>query len=201
MEPEPQREPAATAAAAPNPLVKLAIELGPLIAFFLVQRRVDIFWATGVFMAAMVVALVASRKLEGRWPTMPLVTGAFVLVFGGLTLWLQDATFIKLKPTLTNLLFAALLLGGLARGRLFLKLVFGEAFALDEEGWRILTVRFGLYFLVLAGLNELVWRNFSEDTWTTFKVFGILPLTILFTALQMPLVQRHAVDASRPPSS
>lgn len=192
--PASEAEPAAPRALSPG--LKLAIELGPLLAFFAAQRAADLFVATGVFMAATVVSVVAARRLEGRWPTMPLITGVFVLLMGGLTLYLQDGTFIKVKPTITNLLFAAILLGGLARGRLFLKLVFGEAFQLDELGWRALTLRFGLYFVFLAGLNEIVWRNFSEDRWTDFKVFGILPLTLLFTALQTPLIQRHSLEES-----
>lgn len=200
MDEPPPTPPTSTPPAAGHPGRKLAIELGPLLAFFVAQRTADIFVATGVFMAATVVSVFASRRLEGRWPTMPLVTGVFVLLMGGLTLYLQDGTFIKVKPTITNLLFAAILLGGLARGRLFLKLVFGEAFQLDEPGWRALTVRFGLYFVFLAGVNEVVWRNFSEDRWTDFKVFGILPLTLLFTALQTPLIQRHALAEAETPA-
>ena len=180
-----------------NAGLKLIIELGPLLAFFVVQRTADIMAATGVFMAATVVSVIASRRMEGRWPTMPLVTGVFVVTMGGLTLALDDATFIYVKPTFTNVVFSAILFGGLARGRLFLKLVFGEAFQLDEEGWKTLTIRFGSYFLLLAGLNELVWRNFTEDRWTDFKVFGILPLTLLFTALQTPLIQRHSIGDSQ----
>ena len=150
-----------------------------------------------LFRILTVVSVIASRRMEGRWPTMPLVTGVFVVTMGGLTLALDDATFIYVKPTFTNVVFSAILFGGLARGRLFLKLVFGEAFQLDEEGWKTLTIRFGSYFLLLAGLNELVWRNFSEDRWTDFKVFGILPLTLLFTALQTPLIQRHSIGDSQ----
>lgn len=176
-----------------NPYTKLAIELGPLVAFFVTQRRWDLIVATGVFMVAMTISVVASRKLEKRWPVMPVITLAFVLVLGALTLALGEGTFIKVKPTFTNLTFAAVLLGGLARGKLFLKIVFSEAFELSDEGWRKLTVRFGLFFVGLAILNEIVWRNFSDDGWTNFKVFGIIPLTLLFMLLQTPLLQRHAV--------
>ena len=176
----------------PNPTVKLAIELGPLVAFFVAQRRWDLIVATGVFMGAMVVSVIASRRLEGRWPTMPLITLVFVLLLGGLTLLLGDGLFIKVKPTFTNLTFAAILLGGMARGKLFLKVVFQEAFQLEEEGWRKLTLRFGLFFVALAGLNEVVWRTFSDDGWTNFKVFGIMPLTVVFMLSQAGLLQRHA---------
>jgi len=181
-------------AAGASALRKLAVELGPLLVFFAVQRAVDLYWATGAFMVATVVSVLVARRTEGRWPAMPLVTGVFVLVFGGLTLALQDGQFIKVKPTIVNLLFAAILLGGLFRGRLFLKLVFGEAFLLDEPGWRVLTVRFGLYFVGLAALNEIVWRNASEDTWVSFKVFGIMPLTLLFLLSQSALIQRHRLE-------
>ncbi len=171
---------------------KLLIEFGPLTAFFLAQRFKDLYWATGVFMLAITISLVVSRRIERRWPMVPLITAVFVLVMGGLTLYLQDATFIKLKPTIVNLLFAAILLGGLACKRLFLRTVFAEAFDLADEGWAKLTVRFGCFFVLLAGLNELVWRTQSDDFWTTFKVFGIAPLTIVFMLFQSRLVDRYS---------
>jgi len=117
-----------------------------------------------------------------------------VFVFGGLTLWLQDATFIKMKPTIVNTLFGAVLLGGLVFGKSLLGYVFDSAFRLDAEGWRKLTFRWGVFFLFLAVVNEVVWRNFSEDTWVAFKVWGIMPITIAFTMLQMPLIMRHSLD-------
>jgi len=176
-----------------RPGVKLAIELGPLVVFFVSQRRWDLIVATGAFMVAMVVSVAAARRLEGRWPTMPLITLVFVLVLGGLTLLFGDGLFIKIKPTFTNLTFAAILLGGMARGKLFLKVVFGEALQLQDEGWRKLTLRFGWFFVALAALNEVVWRNFSDDGWTNFKVFGIMPLTLVFMLLQGGLLQQYAV--------
>jgi intracellular septation protein len=166
------------------------------VTFFLAQRYKDIYWATGVFMVAISISVLASRRIEHRWPVVPLVTAVFVLVMGGLTLWLQDATFIMMKPTIVNLLFAAILLGGLAWKRLFLKTVFAEAFDLEDEGWSRLTLRFGLFFVFLAGVNEIVWRTQSEDVWTSFKVFGIAPLTIVFMLLQGRLVERYT--RSRP---
>lgn len=186
-------DPAAPDRRPPSPLLKLAIELGPLVVFFVVQRARDIYWATGAFMVAITVSLVAARRIERRWPAMPLITAVFVVVMGGLTIWLQDATFIKLKPTIVNALFATILLGGLLANRLYLKIVFDGAFRLRDEGWRVLTVRFGLYFVFLAILNEIVWRTQSEDTWVTFKVFGIAPLTIVFLLAQGGLLTRYEV--------
>lgn len=181
-------------ARAASPLLRLALELGPLVVFFVANVRADIFVATAAFMIAITVSLLASRLIERRWPVMPLVTAVFVLVFGGLTLWLADSTFIKVKPTVVNTLFGAILLGGLAFGRSLLKPVFGTAFQLEEEGWRILTLRWGLFFLFLAVLNEVVWRTFSEDAWVSFKVFGIMPLTVVFSLLQMPVLNRFQVE-------
>jgi intracellular septation protein len=177
--------------AQPKPLLKLLIELGPLIAFFLVYSRAGIYWATGVLMVATVVSLVASWKLFRRLLPMPVVTAVLVVVFGGLTFWLDDPRFIMIKPTIINLGFAGVLLAGLAMRRPLLKMLFGEAFNLTEEGWRKLSVRWALFFLTLALLNELVWRNFSEATWVNFKVFGILPLTVVFAMAQIGLIRRH----------
>jgi len=123
---------------------------------------------------------------------VPVVTLVFVLAFGALTLALHDATFIKLKVTIINALFGAILVGGLAFGRSLLKPVFGEAMALDDEGWKKLTLRWGLFFFAIAILNEIVWRSVTTDMWVNFKVFGILPLTFIFALAQMPLMQRHA---------
>lgn len=193
----------AEASAAPRrralpPLLKLVLELGPLAVFFFVNARVDLFAATGAFMAATVAALAVSYGLVRRLPIMPLVSGAVVLVFGGLTLVLQDELFIKLKPTIVNLLFAGVLLGGLAFGKPLLGVVFESVIRLDADGWRKLTLRWALFFLVLAALNEVVWRLFPTDTWVTFKVFGVMPLTILFALAQIPLMQRHALPEAEP---
>lgn len=181
---------------APNPLIKLAIELGPLIVFFLVYGRAGIYWATGVLMAATVIALIASWLVFGRLLIMPVMTAVLVVVFGGLTFWLDDPRFIKIKPTIINLLFAGVLLIGLLTRRPLLKAILGEAFQLTEEGWRKLSMRWALFFLVLAILNEAVWRNFSEGAWVNFKVFGILPLTLVFAMSQIGLIKRHELAPS-----
>ncbi|HJM92985.1 MAG: septation protein A [Alphaproteobacteria bacterium] len=185
-------------AAAPNPLLKLALEIGPLALFFLTNAKAGIFWATAVFMVAILVSLTINWLLERRVPTLPLVTGIFVLVFGGLTLILQDELFIKLKPTIVNTLFAVILFGGLFWGKSFLKSLMGSMFRMTDLGWRMLTIRWALFFVLLAVLNEIVWRNTSTDTWVSFKVFGIMPLTILFSLSQLPAMNRHQLPNDEP---
>ena len=177
-----------------HPLLKLAIEIGPLGVFFFANAQYGIFAATGAFMVAISVSLVVNFMLLRRLPMLPLVTGFFVLVFGGLTLWLQDELFIKLKPTIVNGLFAAILLGGLVFGKSFLKTVLDSVFQLTDEGWRIMTLRWGLFFICLAVLNEIVHRNTTTDMWVNFKVFGIMPLTLLFSMTQVPLLKRHGLE-------
>jgi intracellular septation protein len=176
-------------------ILKLAVEVGPLVVFFLVNARAGIFWGTGVFMAATLVSLIASRFLFGRVPVMPLISGVCVVVFGGLTLWLQDDHFIKIKPTIVNGLFAAALFGGLFAGHSLLKVVFGEVFRLNEDGWRKLTLRWAFFFAFLAVLNEVVWRTVSTDTWVSFKVFAIMPLTMVFALAQIGLLRAHEIPA------
>ena len=176
------------------PLLKLALELGPLVVFFLANNQFGIFAATGAFMVATVTSLIASKLLLKKVPVMPLVTGVFVLVFGSLTLYLQDDLFIKLKPTIVNLLFAAALAGGLLFGRSLMKILLGDVIKLQDEGWRILTMRWAGFFLFLAILNEIVWRNFSTDSWVTFKTFGIMPITVMFMMAQIGLLQKYQIS-------
>jgi intracellular septation protein len=185
-----------------NPLLKLALELGPLLVFFFANARgvwlAEKFPALASFggpiFIATAIALAASWSLTRTLPIMPLVSGVVVFVFGGLTLYLQDDVFIKMKPTIINTLFGAVLLGGLWFGKSLLGYVFDSAFSLDAEGWRKLTLRWGLFFLLLAILNEIVWRSFSTDAWVAFKVWGIMPITLIFTFSQMPLIMRHSLD-------
>lgn len=174
-----------------NPFFKLALELGPLAVFFLVNSRAGLFPATGAFMVATTISLVTSWLLIRRLPVMPLVTGVVVLVFGGLTLYLQDELFIKLKPTIVNGLFGITLLVGLAFKKPFLEIAFDQAFNLTDEGWRVLTLRWGVFFLFLAVLNEVIWRNFSTDFWVAFKVWGMMPITTVFAMAQIPLINRY----------
>lgn len=182
------------------PLLKLALELGPLVVFFLANSYGDrfgvppdrrLFAATGVFILVTLVALAAHYALVRKLPIMPMVSGVVVVVFGGLTLALDDELFIKLKPTIVNTLFGLVLLGGLAFGRPLLSLVLDSVLDLTEEGWRKLTFRWGVFFLALAVLNEVVWRTQTTDAWVSFKVFGIMPLTLLFALAQTPLLMRH----------
>ena len=173
-------------------LYATALELGPLVLFFAANSKWGIFIGTGVFIVATVIALPLYRWMEGRWPVMPMVGGFFVLVFGGLTIWLQDETFIKLKPTIVNCLFGIILGGGLLLfDRPLLKPIFGTAFQLTEQGWRKLTLRWCLFFFVLAAINEVMWRGFSTDTWIASKMFLSFPLTLVFAFLQVPLLKRH----------
>ena len=174
-----------------NPLLKLALDIGPLVIFFVGNAKFDIYWATGAFMVAIVLSLSITWMLERRLPILPLVTGVFVLVFGGLTIYLHDDLFIKLKPTIVNTLFAAILFGGLYWGKSFLKSLIGSMFSMTDQGWRILTFRWALFFIVLAILNEVVWRNTNTDNWVSFKVFGIMPLTLVFSIMQLPTMNRH----------
>lgn len=198
-----------------NPLIKLLLEMGPLLLFFLANSKPDLFRplvsrligtdlstvaqgnilvATAVFMVAMLVSLVLTKVLTGRLPIMPLVSGAVVMVFGGLTLFFQDDTFIKLKPTIVNCLFGTVLLGGLALGRPLLPYALDTVFDLDAQGWWKLTFRWGLFFFVLAALNEIIWRTQTTDFWVAFKVWGVMPLTMLFAVAQTPLMMKHGLQ-------
>jgi len=196
-----------------NPMLKLALDLGPLLLFFFANakpalfepwlaplipaavqtgERSGIFVATAVFMVAILVALAVSYALTRHLPVMAMVTAVIVVVFGSLTLVLHDETFIKMKPTIIYVMFAVLLFGGLWFNKPLLAIVFDSVFDLTDEGWRKLTLRWATFFLALAVLNEIVWRTQSTDFWVSFKVFGVLPLTFIFAGLQFPLLQKYA---------
>jgi intracellular septation protein len=183
----------------PAQLWKLVLEAGPLVIFFIANSYYGIFHATGAFMIATVLSLAVSKAKFGRIPIMPLVSGVFILVFGALTLYLQEEFFIKIKPTIVNLLFAAILFGGLFAGHSLLRHLFGEVFHLTDRGWRLLTFRWACFFVFLAILNEIVWRNFSTDFWAGFKLMGVMPITMIFAIAQLGLIQRY--DASRSDAS
>jgi intracellular septation protein len=177
-----------------NPILKLTLDIGPLVLFFLANSRFGIFAATGAFMAAIVAALLVSYAMTRQLPIMPVVTAIVVVVFGGLTLALHDETFIKLKPTIIYALFGGTLFGGYILEKPFLAILFDSMFHLTAEGWRKLTLRWALFFFALAVLNEAIWRTQSTDFWVNFKLFGFVPITFVFAALQYPLLIRYAAE-------
>lgn len=216
-DPRPQTPPQSQ----PRPLLKLALEIGPLLIFFatfsygrellavpaihglvapltgaaaLAGQGGPILLATAAFMAAILASLAASWLLTRHLPRMAVFTAIIVAVFGGLTLALQDATFIKMKPTIVSVVFAVILGAGLLRGRSYLKDLMGATMPLDDAGWRIFTRRWAIFFLGMAALNELIWRTQATEVWVTFKTFGFLPLTFVFIMCQWPLLKRHAVE-------
>jgi intracellular septation protein len=177
-----------------NPYLKLALDIGPLLVFFVANSRLGIFGGTAVFMVAIVVALGISYAMTRHWPVMPVVSAVIVLVFGGLTLILHDETFIKVKPTIIYALFGGALLVGYFFDKPLLEIVFDSVFHITDEGWRKLTLRWAAFFLFLAVLNEVVWRTQSTDFWVSAKLFGFMPLTFIFGALQVPLLMKYAVE-------
>ncbi|MEE9313627.1 MAG: septation protein A [Rhizobiaceae bacterium] len=192
-----------------NPTLKMALEMGPIILFVIAYNfggriapmlgltgilEKPIFLATAVIMVATAVAITLSMILTRTVPIMPVITLIVVTVFGGLTFYFQDETFIKMKPTIINTLFGGALLIGLMFGKSFLKTVMGMAFPIDDDGWKILTKRWGIFFLVLAVVNEIVWRNFSEGFWVGFKFWGMTGLTMIFVMSQMPLIMKHSTE-------
>jgi len=181
-----------------SPSLKLVLEMGPLVAFFVTNYKFGIFPATGVLMVCVVATLIASWILTRHLPVMPVVTCVAVVFFGALTFLFNDELFIKLKPTIVNSIFGAILLGALALGKPLLPVVLDSVLKLTDEGWRKLTLRWGLFFFLLAVINEIVWRTQTTDFWVSFKAFGIMPLTIGFALAQLPLIMKHELkDASK----
>ena len=183
-----------------SPKLRLICDFGPLGAFFIAFKTAGILAATATLIVATLAALLVSYLVEKRIALMPLVSGAVITVFGTLTLILQDETFIKMKPTLVNLLFAAMLLGALYYKKNALRYVLGSSLSLSEEGWRKLSLRWGVFFIFLAALNEAIWRNFPTEFWVDFKVFGMLTLSLAFTMLQVPLIKKHWVEPQETPN-
>ncbi|MEZ5764625.1 MAG: septation protein A [Xanthobacteraceae bacterium] len=180
--------------AVPHPLFKLATELGPLLIFFFANAKFDLFVATGAFMVAIVTSIVVSYVVMRHVPMMAIVSGVIVLVFGTLTLVLHDETFIKVKPTIIYGLFGLILGGGLLFHKSFIAVMFDQMFNLTPAGWRALTLRWTLFFIAMAVLNEIIWRTQTTDFWVGFKAFGVLPITAIFAMAQMPLINRHSIQ-------
>ncbi|WP_025896937.1 septation protein A [Sneathiella glossodoripedis] len=179
--------------------IKTATELGPIVIFFAAYYLYDLYVATGAIMATTLGSLIVSYAYEKRIPAMPLVTAVVVTIFGGLTLYLNDDTFIKMKPTIIYALFAAALAAGLLLGKSFVKTLFGNFWDLSDTGWHQLTVRLTLFFLSLAVVNEIVWRNFSTDFWVNVKVFGFTGITFVFFMAQVPLLTKHSTKSEDSP--
>jgi intracellular septation protein len=169
-------------------------EYGPIVIFFLAYYGWGLFVATAAIMGATAIALALSYAVERRVPIMPLITAGIVGVFGGLTLWLQDETFIKMKPTIIQAVFGTVLIGGLVAKRLFLKSLMGHAWHMTDQGWTVLTQRFAAFFFVMALVNEAVWRTQTTDFWVNFKVFGLMGLTLVFVMTQLPLLKKFALE-------
>ena len=173
-----------------------SVEYGPIAIFFVAFNLADLFVATAAIMVATTLALALSYAVERRIPMMPLITAALVGIFGGLTLWLNDETFIKMKPTIIQAIFGSVLFGGLLANRLFLKSLMGSIWDMTDKGWKILTMRFSVFFYLSAILNEAIWRTQSTDFWVNFKVFGLTGLTITFVVSQLPLLKRFSEKGS-----
>ena len=174
-------------------LIKSLIEIIPLILFFIANAKYGIIFATKTFVITTLIALIISYLYFKKISTPLLITTFLVLIFGGLTIFFKDPTFIKLKPTIVYFLFSLFLFLGLALKKNFLQIYLSSLIKLNDTGWNILTKRWGIFFLLMALLNETIWRNFSTDFWVSFKVFGFLPLTIVFTILQQNLIKKYSI--------
>lgn len=181
--------------------LKPMVEYGPLVVFFLAYWKWDLLTATGWLMGATAIGLITSYAISRHIPMMPLVTAIIVGIFGGLTLWLQDETFIKMKPTIVEGLFSAILFGGLLFKRPLLKPLLGHAWPMEDRGWMLLSLRFAFFFAAMAVLNEFMWRNFSTDVWVSFKVFGLMGLTLVFAVTQASLMKRYALPLEADPQN
>ena len=177
-----------------KPIYKILIDIGPLAVFFIFYTRSGLQASILPLMIATVIAVLFSYILEKKIPIMPTVGAGIVLIFGGLTIYFDNEVFIKMKPTIINLVFAVILYGGMLIKKPLLKILLGAALKLEDEGWRILTYRWIGFFIALAILNEIVWRTQSTDIWVNFKVFAILPITFIFTMTQFPLIKKYQIE-------
>ncbi|MBB36650.1 MAG: intracellular septation protein A [Hirschia sp.] len=191
-----------------NNASKIWTDLGPVLAFVvsynvvrrfpegggLLSRENAVYWATGIFMAAIAAVFAYTLSRKERLSPLLIVTGVIVMVFGGLTLWLQSPQFAYYKPTIINLLFAGLIFGGLAFGKNVWKIAFEHAFNLPDHAWRVFAIRWGLFYIFLAIMNEVIWRNFSEDFWANSKIFLVLPASMIFMIVNYPYLMKHSLD-------
>jgi intracellular septation protein len=177
----------------PRPWLKPSVDYVPLAIFLLTYLQMGLYAATAALMVAVTTGIILSYTLERTVPIMPLVTGGLVMVFGGLTLAFDDERFIKMKPTIVQTLFAIIMFGGLILDKPVLKPLFGKAWQLRDEGWRKLTLRFGIFFIIAGALNEVVWRTQTTDVWVSFKVFGLMGLTFMFMMSQVPMIKRYHI--------
>ena len=175
-------------------IYKLIIDIGPLAVFFIFYTRSDLQSAILPLMIATIIAVLFSYTLEKKIPVMPTVGGIIILVFGGLTIYFDNDVFFKMKPTIINLLFAGILYGGIVLKKPLLRYLLGAALKLQDEGWSILTKRWIGFFIALAILNEIIWRTQSTDIWVNFKVFGILPITFIFTITQFSVIKKYQIN-------
>jgi intracellular septation protein len=181
--------------------LKLALDFAPLVAFFVAYKVGGVYWATGLIIALTVLSLIVGYILTKKIAKFPLFSGILITVMGGLTLYLQNDMFVKMKPTVANIIFAAILFGGLLSNRMFLKDLLGSAIDMPQAAWRSLTWRWVIFFLILAGLNEYVWRNMPEATWVNFKVFGLMGLTMVFALVNAPFMAKHMKHEDANPSA
>ena len=177
--------------------LKYTVDYGPILAFFIAYKLAGLMAATLTLMIATAIATLLLYVVQRRLALMPIITLLVVGTFGGLTLWLHDDTFIKMKPTVIQGLFAAILFGGLIMKKPLIRYVMGSTLQMDDDGWRLLSLRFACFFAAMAVLNEIVWRTQPEGIWIDFKVFGIIGLTFLFILTQIPLIMRHSIEQSQ----
>ena len=175
-------------------IYKLLIDIGPLAVFFVFYTRNDLKTAILPFMIATIIAVIFSYIIEKKIPIMPTAGASIILVFGGLTIYFDNETFFKMKPTIINLLFAGILYGGIILNKPLLRYLLGAALKLQDEGWDILTKRWIVFFIALAILNEVIWRTQTTDIWVNFKVFGILPITFIFTLTQFSIIKKYQIE-------
>lgn len=181
--------------------LKLLVEMGPLVAFFVANWLGGPYWATGSVMVATLISLAVSWVMTRKLALMPLVTAGFVAVFGALTFWFHDEAFIQVKVTLINAMFGAALLIGLAFGRSYVKLIMESAITMPDTAWRTLSLRWGLFFVGMAVLNEVLRHSLSWDNWVTFKAFGLIGLTLVFAVANAPFMARHATEDETKPET